>query len=108
MDTRSAGGVLLAFAGIVLLIAGFRGTLGNVKNALLSAPSTPPTPGGALPPAPLDALNPGINDAHPGLSGGQPLTATPPVTGLGWLPAGYAGTGNVSAAPFPQFIPVAR
>lgn len=100
MDTRSTGGVLIAFAGIVLLIAGFRGTLGKVKDALLSG--TPSTTGGtesqptALTPQPTgDPAS--INT--PGTVGAFSLPSLSAAVGID-PPLGYAGTGNQAFHPF--------
>ncbi len=86
METRSLGGVLLAFCGLVLLIAGFRGTLGKVWQDVTGigaatgkvdtlAPAT-----GDQPPSPVDPNKGAITFA---------------------LPAGYPGTGNILPAGVP-------
>jgi hypothetical protein len=104
MDTRPAGGVLLAFCGVVLLIAGFRGTLGKVKDALLGGTASAPAPAATGTPAPTGGTS--------ALIQGDPASINSP-TLVGQLspaqlaafvgidpPAGYAGTGNQAVHPF--------
>lgn len=73
MGSKSAGGVIVALAGAVLVVAGLRGTLGNVWKALIGPPDTQ------------------IGSV---LGGKTPSTTTPDTTapGTSILPAGYPGT----------------
>lgn len=77
METRSLGGVLLAFAGLVLLIAGFRGTLQKVWQDATGLGAT----SGAGKIVPTPALDSGAVTFK--------------------LPAGYSGTGNIASNPVP-------
>lgn len=90
---RSTGGILIAFAGLVLVIAAMRGTLKNVWEDLV-----PPTAsGGTVGTAPA----PNVSGAGGGSIYG-PNILYGEYSGLYSLPAGYPGTGNQQLAFVPQ------